>query len=126
MSGMRIHGTRVVGKTSQARNFKPSRRALCVLATADLNGVADRDLLSLLARGFSEAAENQDRDAWLSWLWSHGSQGRVRPEYVKKLGAKVLGPRARRFRGSPTPALKLFRWTTGGQGLADRRRALVC
>jgi orotate phosphoribosyltransferase len=93
----RIHGTRVVGKTSQAGNFKPSRRALCVLATADLNGVADRDLLSFLARGFSEAAENQDRDAWLSWLWCQGSQGHVRPEYVKKLGAKVLGPRARRL-----------------------------
>jgi orotate phosphoribosyltransferase len=93
----RIHGTRVVGKTSQPGNFKPSQRALCVLATADLNGVADRDLLSFLARGFSEAAENQDRDAWLSWLWSQGSQGNIKPSYVKKLGAKVLGPRTRRW-----------------------------
>jgi orotate phosphoribosyltransferase len=77
---------------------------LCVLTTADLNGAADRDLLSFLAKGFSEAAIDRDRDAWVSWLWSHVSQGRITPSYAKKLGASVLGAHARRFT-APTYAV---------------------
>jgi orotate phosphoribosyltransferase len=96
----RTHGMRVVGKTTQAGGFKLTRRALCILSTADLNGVGDRDLLSFLGRGLSEAAADADRDAWVSWLWSHVSQGLIGPSYAKKLGAKVLGPLARRFTAS--------------------------
>jgi orotate phosphoribosyltransferase len=94
----RTHGTGVVGKTTQAAgDFRPNQRVLCVLATADLNEVADRNVLSFMARGFSEAAEERDRDAWVSWIWSQVSQGRIKASYAKKLGAKVLGPHVRRF-----------------------------
>jgi|HubBroStandDraft_6_1064221.scaffolds.fasta_scaffold01430_8 orotate phosphoribosyltransferase len=91
----RPYANATVGKAIRTGSFEFSDRGLCLLATAELGCAADRDLLSLLAKGFSEAASDQDRDAWASWLWSQVSQGHLSPLYAKKLGVKILGRHAR-------------------------------
>jgi len=92
----RPHEANAVGKATRVGRFELSDEALCVIASGDLSTVADRDLLSLLAKGFAEAATSHDRYAWVSWLWDQVSQGHIRSIYVKKLCARLLGPHARR------------------------------
>lgn len=92
----RAHATTAVGKVTRIGKPTFASRVLCVLATGDLISVADSDLLSLIAKGFSEAASDHDRDAWVSWLWNHVSQGHLTAAYVKKLGTKILAPHARK------------------------------
>ena len=91
----RAHDADVVGKTRRMGSLGPNNRMLCVVAVANLDTVADREMLSMLAKGFSEAATDCDRDAWVSWLWDRASQGHLRAAYVKKLAAKILGPHVR-------------------------------
>ncbi len=99
----RPHEDAIVGKARRAGGLTPNSGMLCVIATATLSSAADRNLLSLLAKGFSEAATDDDRDAWVSWLWNEVSQGRLSSSYVKKLVAKVLGPHARQVTVSTCP-----------------------
>jgi orotate phosphoribosyltransferase len=87
----RRHDKNAVGKAIRPGEARLGRESLCVLVTADLSRIADKCFLSLVAKGFSEAAMGDDRDAWIAWLWNEASQGHLKIPYVKRLGAKVLG-----------------------------------
>jgi orotate phosphoribosyltransferase len=87
----RRHEKNAVGKTIRPGEVRLGSESLCVLVTADLSRVADKCFLSLAAKGFSEAAMDDDRDAWIAWLWNEASQGHLKISYVKRLGTKVLG-----------------------------------
>ncbi len=87
----RPHETNAVGKTVRAADPKFGGDSLCVLFAADLGRAADEDVLCLLAKGLSEAAMDEDRDAWVTWLWSEASRGHLKTTYIKRLISKVLG-----------------------------------
>jgi orotate phosphoribosyltransferase len=91
----RRHEKNAVGKTVRPGEVRFGPESLCVLVTADLDRVADKCFLSLVAKGFSEAAMDDDRDAWIAWLWNQASQGHLKTSYVRRLGAKVLGKHMR-------------------------------
>jgi error-prone DNA polymerase len=50
----------------------------------------------MLAKGFSEAAMDEDRDAWVAWLWGEASQGHLKTpmSYCREALAKQQVKRA--------------------------------
>lgn len=92
----RLHEKDAVGKTVRSTELKLGADSLCVLFSADLRRTADENTLCLLANGFSEAAMDEDRHAWVGWLWSEASQGRLKTVYIKRLISKVLGKHTER------------------------------
>ena len=93
---LRSKGRNAVAKIIRHNRVEMTDHAICVVSLAKVTGEADSQLLSSLATGFSDAASDQDRDAWSSWLWQQVSVGRISQSYAKALGSKILGPRARR------------------------------
>jgi orotate phosphoribosyltransferase len=89
----RVHQSNAVGKSVRAVKPMFGGGSLCVLFSADLSRVADENVLCMLAKGFSEAAMDEDRDAWAAWLWSEASQGHLKTAFIKRLISKVLGKR---------------------------------
>jgi orotate phosphoribosyltransferase len=92
----RVHERSAVGKALRAVEPKFGENSLCVLLSASLGRAADENVSSLLAKGFCEAAMDEDRDAWVAWLWAEASQGHIKTTYVKKLISKVLGKHSER------------------------------
>ena len=86
----RSHRSQVVGKSVRSQGLTPRTGLLCIVATADLTMAADPDLLSLLVKGFFEAATDLDRDAWISWLWGQANRGNLIPSFVRRLGGRIL------------------------------------
>jgi orotate phosphoribosyltransferase len=107
----RLHEHGVVGRSRRAASFSPHSQDVCVLVMADICEHLDDEMLSSLAKGFSEAASAEDRAAWSTWIRTQASFGYIREFYAESLIAKVLGSDAPvpRLPWKPTGSIDLVR-----------------